>query len=197
MENQSDEETKPDVSQLKSMSKVTIVLNSKIIERSRSNRANAFVSNLTTVNDPCTNSPTVISAKTKTKEETKNLDVDEHRTDCHNDLDINPVTKTKHNRPKVNPDKQLTDIKKKGRPAKVRTAEEKLRLRNNYNWGVCTVCGKYSKSMYQHMKSHSKIDESVECDYCHRKLIGKRNLTKHFKYHFKERFVVDISILTC
>lgn len=112
----------------------------------------------------------------------------ENNIGSHNS-DSDKITKQKRKRSIVKSAKRLTETKKRGRPVKVRTVEEKVRIRINYNCGVCTVCGKYSKSMYQHMQGHIKVDEIVECDYCHRKLSGKRNLTKHFKYHFKERFV--------
>lgn len=181
----SDKETKPEPAHLNSLPKLTIVLDRRDIERCYSNSTSidAVSKSLGEIPfDSCSNfkeTSTLNSKSSNTKETKRN---DDNETKNRVNLKSLIKRKRKRNRPKVSPDKR----KKPGPTAKNLTAaERKLR----YNYGVCPICGKYSKGLQTHLKTHQDGDELVECDYCHRKLVGKRNLRSHFNCHFKERLV--------
>lgn len=164
------------------MPKLTIVLDRRDIERCYTSLTNTSDDTKSFVQipfDPCPDSrktPTVKSENSAVIKDTKRCD----ETKKHAKLNV--AIKRKRNRPK----KPECEKKKPGPTAKNLTlAERKLR----YNYGVCPICGKYSKRLQTHVKAHKEGDELVECDYCHRKLVGKRNLRPHFDCHFKERLV--------
>lgn len=93
-------------------------------------------------------------------------------------------------------DSEKEEIKKE-KPVKSKfvklTKEQKRERRHEKLKGICPVCGIFSKNVSEHIKrKHTEtkqVNESVECDYCHRILSDKKYLRKHFKSHFQVRLV--------
>lgn len=61
-------------------------------------------------------------------------------------------------------------------------AERNARVRQQ-NEGICPICGKFTKGIYGHIRSHG-TSRNVECDYCNKTFYDKQYLKRHFKIHF-------------
>lgn len=89
--------------------------------------------------------------------------------------------------------KSDTSAKKTGRSRLLLSLEEKKQRKRIGLEAICSICGKFTKNIYTHTRTHHEERETFECEYCQRIYAAKTSLLGHFKIHFAERFVLRTS----
>lgn len=142
---------------------------------------------------PKTGSP-IKGKRKKGNQKTKTVSKIKQKLEEKKEKTIKPKIAKQTKEQKTEQLKGIAEVKK-DKPVKPKfvklTEEQKRERRQEQLKGICPTCGIFANNVSEHIKrKHTEtkqVNESVECDYCHRILSDKKYLRKHFKSHFQVR----------